>query len=113
MSESLFVGSGYVALYIRGARTLKDRRSVIQGIIQKLKNEGFSVVEIDFGEDPKRVAVAFTLVGKSNAFVEEKFDWALTLFQGPYYIVSKKKEVFQWEVNEEEGFQNAEDEIYE
>ncbi len=111
--DSIFVGSGYVALFIRGAKTLKDRRSVIQSAVQKLKNEGFSVAEMDFGEDPQRTAVAFTFVGKSFAFVENKFDEALRVFNGPYYIVSKKKEIFQWEMDEEEGFKNAEDEIYE
>jgi len=111
--ESVFVGTGYVALYIRGAKTLKDRRSVVQGIQQKLKNEGFSVSEMNFGENVQRTAIAFSFIGNSYSFVENKFDIAIRLFEGPYYVVAKKKEIVQWEVNEEEGFLRAEDEIYE
>lgn len=111
--ESIFVGTGYVALFIRGARTLKDRRSVVQGILQKLKNEGFSVSEMSFGENVQRTAIAFSLVGNTHAFVSKKFDEALRFFEGPYYLVGKKKEIVEWEVSEEEGFLRAEDEIYE
>ncbi len=111
--ENVFVGTGYVALFIRGARTLKDRRSITQGIMQKLKNEGFSVTEMSFGENVQRTAVAFSFIGNSYSFVEEKFDKAIRLFEGPYYLVAKKKEIVQWSVDEEEGFLRAEDEIYE
>lgn len=111
--ESVFVGTGYVALYIRGAKTLKDRRSVTQGIIQKLRNEGFSVSEMSFGENVQRAAVAFSYIGNTYAHVEQKFDVAIRLFEGPYYLVAKKKEIVQWSVDEEEGFLRAEDEIYE
>jgi uncharacterized protein YlxP (DUF503 family) len=111
--ESVFVGTGYVALFVRGARTFKERRSVVQGIAQKLRNEGFSVSEMNFGEDPQKTALAFSLIGNTHGFVDKKFDGAIRLFEGPYYIVSKKKVITEWEVKEIEGFQNAEDEVYE
>ena len=91
----IHVGAGYVSFVLRNARSLKDKRQVTRSVSQRLKNEGFSVVETDCRDNPKRGTLALAFIGTSATFIDEKFDFALNLFNEEFEIVDKKKEVFE------------------
>ncbi|NBT60055.1 DUF503 family protein, partial [bacterium] len=66
MEEKLFVGVGRISLFFRQARNLKDKRSVVQSLKQKLRNDGWSVVEVGHQNDFKKAFLGFTYTASSS-----------------------------------------------
>ncbi len=109
----LRVGVGYVRLHLRFAQTLKDRRKVVQSLTQKLRNEGFSVVDLA-GEDPspKFAGIGFSYVGRSGGHVEDVLQSAERIFIGDFEIVDARREVFDFSREEEVPTPSEEEEKY-
>jgi len=98
----LFVGVSQVTIYLRHAQSLKDRRSVVSSIIQKLRKEGFSVTDCGDGNDPKRGRVGFSYAGHDYEHVKKQLDDAKTLFFGDYYVVSDDQDIFDYTTMKED-----------
>jgi len=99
MEEKLFIGVGRVSFYFRQARNLKDRRSVLQRIKQRLRNEGWSVVEISFSEDFKRAFLGFCYASSSVSQLNNAFQKASDLFIGNFEILQKEKDSLEFNVH--------------
>ncbi len=95
--EKVIIGVGSVALWIRHARSLKDRRQITQSLIQKLKNEGFSATEVDVGENFKRALIGFAFCSAEAALVENQIERAKRIFVGDFEIVNAKTEYMEME----------------
>jgi len=88
--EKIIIGSGVVSLWMRHARSLKDRRQVTQGLIQRLKNEGFSATEVDLGENFKRAMIGFCFCSGESEVVTNHMERAKRIFVGDFEIVHAK-----------------------
>lgn len=97
MNGKLFVGVGRVSLFFRQSRNLKDKRSVLQSLKQKLRNEGFSVVEVGNQEEIKKGFLGFSYTGQSLSQVDTAFDKAASFLLGNFEVVGKSKEVLEFE----------------
>lgn len=93
MEDKLFVGIARVSFFFRQARNLKDKRSALQSIKQKLRNEGWSVVEVGHQNDFKKGFLGFSYVASSAHALELAFDKAATFLLGNFEIVRKTKEI--------------------
>lgn len=105
MSERshLMVGIGQVTLLLRHSRSLKDKRQVLKSIETKLRNEGFSVVECGYQEEPRKAMVGFSYSGKDPAHVERLLDDAFRLFDLGCEVLQTNRDVFDYtEMKEEE-----------
>lgn len=91
--EKIIIGSGVVLLWMRQARSLKDRRQVTQGLIQRLRNEGFSTTEVDVGENYKRAMIGFCFCSGKSEVVTSQLEKAKRIFIGDFEIVHAKTEV--------------------
>jgi len=98
VEKKFWVGIGRVSLFFRQARSLKDKRSVLQKLKQKLRNEGFSVTECGYQEDMKRAFLGFSYVASSSQHLEMVFDKAADLLLGNFEVVRKSKEVLEFEL---------------
>lgn len=96
MDSSLFVGIGQVDILIRYARSLKDKRKIFQSLKQRLRNDGFSVVEYGPVESPKQGTLGVAYVGRSHAEVEQAFDRAAPYFLGDFEVISRTKEILDY-----------------
>lgn len=66
------VGVLQVRLRLPGARTLKDKRSVVAGIIARAKREfSVSAAELDGLDDPKRAVLGFAHLSNSRGHTDE------------------------------------------
>jgi len=97
MEEKLFVGVGRISLFFRQARNLKDKRSVVQSLKQKLRNDGWSVVEVGHQNDFKKAFLGFTYTASSSQALEQAFSKLSPLFLGNFEIVRKSKEILEFE----------------
>ncbi len=99
MEEKLFIGVGRLSLFFRQARTLKDKRNHLQSLKQKLRNEGWSVVEIGHQEDPKRSFLGFTYAAPSQGRLDSAFEKVGSFLLGNFEVVQKSKEVLEYSVD--------------
>jgi len=99
MEEKLFIGVGRVGFYFRQARSLKDKRSILQGIKQRLKNEGWSVVEVSCTDDFKRGFLGFCYASTSPVQLDNAFQKVSELFIGNFEIVLKEKDSLEFSVH--------------
>lgn len=106
----LIIGVGQITLLLRHSRSLKDKRQVLKSGETKLRNEGFSVVECGFQDDPRKAVLGFTYAGKDVRHVEELLDDAFRLFQIGAEIVETQRDVFDYSEMKEERFNMADDE---
>lgn len=101
------VGVGQVSLFLRYARSLKDKRQAISGIKKKLSNLGFSVTECAFADIPKQASIGFAYAGREPAAVKQLLDQALRLFIGEWEIVSQNTDVFDYSFDKESEFSKS------
>lgn len=59
-----------VQLRMRHARSLKDKRHIVQALMQKLRNSGFSVTEVAHQDDPKRAHLGVAFAARDGQAVE-------------------------------------------
>jgi len=104
-----YVGVGQVSLLLRHAQSLKDKRRVVQGILQKLRNQGFSAAEVSFKDEPKRSVLGFSYVGSQPAELERIIDDALRLFIGDFEVLDSQRCVFDFSGEEESSMTEDED----
>ena len=95
--EKIIIGSGVVSLWMRHARSLKDRRQVTQGLIQRLKNEGFSATEVDTGENFKRAMIGFCFCSGKSETVTNQMERVKRIFIGDFEIVHAKTDINELE----------------
>ena len=71
----MHTGYLYVRLFVREARTLKDKRQVVKSIIDRLKN-GFNaaVAEVGSRDDHQMVNLGIAAVGEDAAGVKTTLD---------------------------------------
>lgn len=91
--ENLIVGVAQVSLIFRQNHSLKDKRQILMGLKQKLKNLGFSVTECGYQEDPKRGNIGFVFVGTEPGGVEKRLDEGFRIFIGNYQVASRSRDL--------------------
>lgn len=107
--EKLFIGAGFVSLFVRHARSLKDKRQITQSLMQKLKNEGFSATEMGFGDNHKRAMIGFVICSHSVGAAAEQLEKAKRIFIGDFEVVHAKKEILELDTGFELPFLDPED----
>lgn len=66
------VGLLEVRLRLLGAQTLKDKRSVLRGVLARARREfGVSAAELDELDSPKRAAVGFAYLSNDGRHSDE------------------------------------------
>ncbi len=69
------VGVLTVEVAIFDARSLKDKRRVLQGFKQRLRNEfNVSVDELAYGDSPKRSRLGVAMIGRGSSGLHSQLD---------------------------------------
>lgn len=90
------VGVGRITLHLRHAQSLKDKRRVLQSLVQKMRNEGFSVTESGHADEPKRGSIGYSFAGSSSGFVRKKLDDVDRFLVGEFMVVEHQKDVVDY-----------------
>lgn len=102
----MHVGIGQLVLRLRHCRSLKDKRSVVQGLVQKLRNGGWSVVEWGTQDNLKLAQIGMVFAAPTAADLQERFYQVDRLLLGDFEVMSFDKE----ELNAERSLAEAEEE---
>jgi uncharacterized protein YlxP (DUF503 family) len=79
----MIVGSLRVRLLVRESRTLKDKRQVVQGIKDRIRNRfNVSVAEVEAQENPRLAVLGFAMVSNETAHVRNAFDQIVAALRG-------------------------------
>jgi uncharacterized protein YlxP (DUF503 family) len=99
----LKIGVGQVSLRLRYAQSLKDKRKVMQSLVQKLRNLGFSVTETGYADSPKQGSLGFAFAGHSAGQVDHALDEMQRLLVGDFEVLDVNKEIVDYsELGEDE-----------
>ena len=79
----MIVGSLQVRLLVREARSLKDKRQVVQSIKDRLRNQfNVSVAEVDAQEHRQMIVLGFAAVGNEVAHVRSVLEHIVNALRG-------------------------------
>lgn len=79
----MIVGILTLDLAVFEARSLKDKRRVIQGVKQRVRNRfNVSVAEVGYTETPKRCRLGIATVSNESRHVHEQLDKIVDLVRG-------------------------------
>ena len=97
LMTELLVGVGEISLRIRHARSLKDKRQVTRGLIEKLRKQGFSVVEHGDVESLKQSRIAYAYIGSSAAGVKKMLAEPERLLLGGFEVVNHYQSILDYQ----------------
>jgi len=86
-----------VSLRIRHATSLKDRRKVVQSLVQKFKNYGFSVTETGTTENAKQASLGLAYVSKETFNAHIAVDEMKKILMGDFEILNLEHEIVTYE----------------
>jgi len=103
--DRVFIGVAYLSVRVPGARTLKDRRTVIASVQDRLKHRyGISVHEIGQGSDPTRQTIVLTTAGNDGALVRKVIDQCVGQVHAHPTAIAEQvdTDVFRWEPSQDD-----------
>lgn len=81
--ESGFAGLLVVDLTMPGSQSLKDKRSPLRSIRQRLRDAGFSVAEVAHHDTWQRAQLAISVVARTATDVDHLLDEAIRMCDRP------------------------------
>ena len=77
-----FIGAATVELEVTDGRTLKDKRQVIKGLLDRLRSRfNVSAAEVDHLDSPRRSTLALCAVANDRSFVHQVLEKAIDLIE--------------------------------
>ena len=71
----MLVGVMTANLYMQGVTSLKQKRSIIKGIIGKLSSRfNISIAEVDHQDNKTSAVVALAIVANEKNFIDQQFE---------------------------------------
>jgi hypothetical protein len=78
----MVVGIGTIVLRLPGNHSLKGKRKVVKGVVNKLQNTfNASVAEVGANNNHQRAEIGLAFVGNDRRFINSKLDKALNLVE--------------------------------
>jgi uncharacterized protein YlxP (DUF503 family) len=93
----MIVGILTVQLSMHGIASLKEKRSIVKGIIGRLRSRfNISISEVDHQDSKTSAIVGLAVVSNESRFVDQQFDAILTFMRkdGRFYISRVERETF-------------------
>lgn len=81
MNRGGFAGMLVVDLHLPQAQSLKEKRGPLRSVMQRLRNGGFSVSEVDHHDKWQRAQVAVSIVARGSGDCEDLLDAATRTFE--------------------------------
>jgi hypothetical protein len=93
----MIVGVMTAHMYMQGISSLKGKRSIVKGVIGKLKSRfNVSAAEIDHHDNKTSAVIALAIVSNDTRFIEQQFDAIVNFMQrdGRFYLGQIERETF-------------------
>jgi uncharacterized protein YlxP (DUF503 family) len=96
-TDEMIVGLLTAHLYMQGIASLKDKRSIIKGLIGRLKSRfNISIAEVDHQDNKTSAVIAITMVSNDSRFIDQQFDAIIKFMRndGRFYLGEVSRETF-------------------
>ena len=97
IQEPMKIGNCVVEIYIPNTSTLKEKRSVIKGLKDRIHNKfNVSISEIDKNDNHKHSTIAFVTVSNSSRYTDKILAQVIKFMekQKQFEIISYNTEIF-------------------
>ena len=93
----MLVGVMTAQLHMQGIASLKAKRSIVKGLIGRLKSRfNISVSEIDHQDIKTSAVIAIAVVCNDSRFIDRQFDSIINFMRndGRFYLAKVERETF-------------------
>jgi uncharacterized protein YlxP (DUF503 family) len=93
----MIIGVLTAQLHLQGIGSLKQKRSIVKSVVERLKSRfNASVAEVDHNDSKISAVIAATIVSNDSRFIDQQFDSIINFMRndGRFYLASVEREVF-------------------
>ena len=93
----MLVGVMTATLYMQGIASLKQKRSIVKGVIGRLKSRfNVSVSEVDHQDSKTSAVLGIAVVSNERAFIDQQLDAILNFMRndGRFYLGQVERDIF-------------------
>jgi uncharacterized protein YlxP (DUF503 family) len=93
----MVVGVITAHLCLHGITSLKQKRSIVKGLIGRLKSRfNISIAEVDHNDNKTSSVIAVSIVSNEARFVDQQFDAIVKFMRndGRFYLGQVEREIF-------------------
>ena len=99
-----YTGTLVADLILPHARSIKDRRKVLQALKQRLRNHDFAVAQVGPPDLIQRVWLTVAAVSGSESGLRNRLDAAeRMLFAGPFEVADLQREITSYSTSSRRG----------
>jgi hypothetical protein len=91
------VGIMTTQLSLHGITSLKEKRSIVKGLIGRLKSRfNISIAEVDRQDSKTSAVIGIAIVSNESRFIEQQFESILSFMRndGRFYLGQVERETF-------------------
>jgi uncharacterized protein YlxP (DUF503 family) len=96
-ANRMFVGLLTVYIYMSGVHSLKEKRSVVKSLVERLKSRfNVSAAEVDKQDIRTAAVIGVALVSGDSNFLEQCIDTVVNFIHndGRFYVTDIRREIF-------------------
>jgi len=93
----MIIGVITAQLHLQGIGSLKQKRSIVKSLTERLKNRfNASVAEVDHNDSKISAVIAASIVSNDSRFIDQQFDSIINFMRndGRFYLASVDRETF-------------------
>ena len=93
----MIVGVMKAQMHLNGLTSLKQKRSIVKSLKERLKSRfNISIAEVDHQDNKTCAVIAIALVSNDTSFINQQFDTIINFMQkdGRFYLGKIERETF-------------------
>jgi uncharacterized protein YlxP (DUF503 family) len=93
----MVVGLLTTNLHMQGITSLKEKRSIVKGLIGRLQSRfNISISEVDHNDNKTRAVIAIAIVSNGSRFIDQQLDAIINFMRrdGRFYLGEIERETF-------------------
>lgn len=93
----MIVGVLTAQLHLQGIGSLKEKRSIVKSVVERLKSRfNASISEVDHNDSKVSAVIAASIVSNDSRFIDQQFDSMINFMRndGRFYLASVERETF-------------------
>jgi hypothetical protein len=93
----MIIGVITAQLHLQGIGSLKEKRSIIKSLTERLKNRfNASIAEVDHNDSKISAVIGAAIISNDSRFIDQQFDSIINFMRndGRFYLAQIEREIF-------------------